>query len=250
MSGGYIAPSGDELAALADALQALAVRLSELEQPTGTSLNSLVDQVQQAIADIDTTVTASITANSYTKSQIDSKIASPGAIAPSTVAVGGALTCLDAYGFDITYTRRTAWWGNDGRAGYASSSREKKTAIRPALIDVESFLSIEPKWFEYKAQHAWKQIAAELPEDDPRYNPDYRVPTELGLIAEELVEAGHGDSVFFAENGSPEGIEYSMLVVPLLATARHLYAENVALKADHADLAARVSALESSRENP
>ncbi len=84
MSGGFRSPPGDQYEAIVEALRGLGERLSELETPTGTSMNSLVDQVQLAIANINTTVNAAISANSYTKTQIDTKIASPGAIANCT----------------------------------------------------------------------------------------------------------------------------------------------------------------------
>lgn len=223
----------------------------------GSQFVRLYEKMQALIADLTSTVTTLVSSLTYTKVQIDSKVASPGAIAPTSVtasggisaggdlSVGGQFNCVDSYNFDITYTRRTAWLGNDGRLGYASSSRTKKTAIRPANIDVDAFLSLEPQSFEYIAQHAWKQFAATLPEDDPRYNPDYQVPTDEGLIAEEMVEAGLSQYVIFDAEGNPEGIEYSMLVVPLLAVARAQNVRLVAVEAENVTLRNQIATIAS-----
>jgi hypothetical protein len=261
MGNGYGPPPGDQYEILAEALRGLARRLSELEIPTGTSVNSLVNQVQLAIANIDTTVNASIAANSYTKSQIDTKIASPGNISPGNVtasgfgsfggagtfggagsfggtlsatgalSTGGQFNCLDAYNFDITYTRRTAWLGNDGRLGFASSSRDKKTDIRLAEIDVDAFISLQPNSFFYRAEIA-RRTRLRINEGI-----DYVPAREIGLMAEDLDAAGFGAFVYYDEDGNPEGIEYSMLTVPLLAVAR----QQASLISD---LTARVAALE------
>lgn len=256
MAGGYVAPSGDGLAVWAESLRALSERLSELELPTGTSVNSLVAQVQEAIADIGTTVEAWLDANAYTSAEIDAKVASPGAIAPTTVtasgsvtsggnvSIGGQLNCLDAYGFDITYTRRTAWWGNDGRAGYASSSRTKKTNIIPAEFDVAALLSVQDYSFFYRAEIA-RRTQMRIDGTDL----DYRPKREFGLMAQDLDAAGFGAFVYHDAEGNPEGIEYSMLTVPLLATARVHDTQITELRADVTALAATVAALAKQMES-
>jgi hypothetical protein len=268
MGNGYTAPRGDQLEVIADALRGLARRISELETPTGTSVNSLVQQVQLAIANIDTTVNASIAANSYTKSQIDTKVASPGNISPGNVtasgfgnfggagtfggagsfagtlsatgalSTGGQFNCLDAYNFDITYTRRTAWLGNDGRLGFASSSRDKKTSILPADFDIPALLTVGQYSFFYRAEIA-RRTQLRIEEGI-----DYVPRREIGLMAEELAAAGYEELVYFDDSGKPEGIEYSMLTVPLLAAVSQLAEDRTADQALISDLTARVAALE------
>jgi hypothetical protein len=269
MGNGYVKPRGDQMEVLADALRGLARRIAELEAPTGTSVNSLVDQVQQAIANINTTVNAAIAANSYTKTQIDTKIASPGNISPGNVtasgfgsfggagtfggagsfagtlsatgalSTGGQFNCLDAYNFDITYTRRTAWLGNDGRLGFASSSRDKKTSILPADFDIPALLAVGRYSFFYRAEIARRtqlRIAG--------IDLDYRPQREIGLMAEELAAAGYEELVYFDEDGKPEGIEYSMLTVPLLSAVSQLAQDRAADRALITDLSARLAVLE------
>lgn len=198
MAGGYKAPKGDGLAPIVDTVTQQRTRLRELERPTGTSLKSLYAQVQAALANITSTVLAAIATNSYTKAQIDSKIASPGAISPASVAASGdvsgstghfngGLYSTDAYSFNLTGTRVTGWHGIDGHVATASSSERFKTNIVDAkLIDkAEAILGIEFDYYNYKAELAKR--------DDPTspdyVGPGYQVHQELGAIAERLHEA-------------------------------------------------------------
>ncbi|WP_100811797.1 tail fiber domain-containing protein [Microbacterium sp. BR1] len=202
----------------------------------GSQFVRLYEKMQALIANLVTTVTDLVNdlvpSLTYTKSEIDSKIASPGAIAPTTVTtsgnvnvtgsvttsgtvqVGGQLRAPDIISFNITGTRRTLW-GEDstGRIGYASSSERAKTNIAPAVIDPRAVLSIEPVVFEYIAQIAEHERRAALPSPYADWNPSYPVALELGFIAERLVDAGLSQFVIFGADGQPEGIEYSMWVV-------------------------------------
>lgn len=137
----------------------------------------------------------------------------------------------NAYNFDITYTRRTAWWGNDGRAGYASSSRRKKTAIKPAdEATLLALLDVEPKAFRYRAE-ILRRTALRINKGE-----DYVPAVELGLIAEELDAAGLGFFVYHDEDGQAEGIEYGMLTVALLAIARRQRDEIAEIRRDIAEI--------------
>lgn len=212
-----------ELGDLIDELDDIQRRLRTIEAPSGEALGNTVAKLAALVADIQAQLDAYL-AGRYTNSQIDSKDAAVAAqISPAinatlagNVTVGGELRVPDAYGFDITYTRRTAWWGNDGRAGYASSSRKKKTSIRPAdAAELARLLDVEPKSFIYRPEIARRTRL--------RINDgiDYVPARELGLLAEELDEAGLGFFVYHNdETGEPEGIEYGMLTVALLSIAR------------------------------
>lgn len=138
--------------------QSIQQRLAELERPTGTSINSLVAQVQEAIANINTTVNAAIATNSYTKTQIDSKIASPGAIAPTdvtasgNVSVGGTTTATG----DIFTPNATAavsgyticYLNSDGRVSKGASSARYKVSISP--VDPASLGDLFPPLQTYE----------------------------------------------------------------------------------------------------
>jgi hypothetical protein len=133
-----------------------------------------------------------------------------------TVVFGGLLGSNDTYANDITTTRRAMWISSAGVFGYASSSRTKKQDIVPAEININSVLSVEPKRFRYiKAVEQFGNDA----------------PIELGMIAEDLHDAGLTHFVDYGPDGDIQGIHYSTYVVALQAVVR--------------DLAARVAALES-----
>lgn len=234
MGSGYRTPPTGEYGELMQLLRDVQRRLSELETPTGTSVNSLVAQVQEAIANITSTVSAAIAANSYTKSEIDTKIANPGAISPTSVAasgavsgaslsttgdvqVGGQLRDPDAVGNVITSPRYSVWIETGtGRFGNTSSSRRYKQDITDAQIDVEALLSVVPFVFHY--------IAEVRKRDDPTFEgyvgPEYVVADEYGLMAEDLHAAGMTPWVYYDADGRPDSVNYTMLVVPLLAAAR------------------------------
>jgi hypothetical protein len=131
------------------------------------------------------------------------------------VNFGGLLDSNDTYANDITTTRRAMWISSLGVFGYASSSRTKKQDIVSANIDISSVLSVEPKQFRYiKAVEQFGNDA----------------PIELGMIAEDLHDAGLTHFVDYGPDGDIQGIHYSTYVVALQAVVR--------------DLAARIARLE------
>lgn len=171
MAGGYETPPVGDFAVLRAGLKEVQRRLDVLERPTGTqtaeALRTLTELVEGLLEQTSLAVTNNITAG-------------------GTITAGGSITTTGGYiftplgyAFDITYTRRGAWLGNDGRLGYASSSAEKKANIRDAEIDPEAVLAIAPRLFNYRAELA-KQAE----------DPSYHVATEFGAIAEELHELG------------------------------------------------------------
>lgn len=212
-----------ELGFLIDILDDYERRLRLLESPSGEALSSTVAKLTALVANIQAQLDA-WTASRYNNATIDAKDAavqaqinpSIAAVLAGNVTIGGALYSTNAYGTDLTGTRRTAWWQSDGRAGYASSSRRKKTAIRPADEEqLVALLDVEPKSFRYRAEIA-KRTARRINAGE-----DYVPAVELGLIAEELDDAGLGFFVYHNdETGEAEGVEYGMLTVALLAIAR------------------------------
>ena len=231
-----------DLGWLVDELDDIAERLRTLEAPSGEALGSTVAKLHALVADIQAQLDA-WAATRYTNSQIDAKDSAVAAqIDPAitsrlagNVTVGGNFYNPNAYDFDITYTRRTAWLGNDGRLGYASSSAKKKTSIEPADEGrLARLLDIVPKSFIYREE---VRRRTRLRIND---GVDYVPPRELGLIAEELDAAGLHEFVIHGEDGEPEGIEYGMLVVALLAIDRAQRAEIDELRAGMAEIRAHV----------
>lgn len=217
MSGGYQRPAGDGLGPLIRELEGIKRRLSELEIPTGTSMNSLVAQVQEAIAAIGTTVNAWLEANSYTASEIDAKIASPGDIAPGNVTASGEVTgnqgtfasglsSPGAYNTLVTGggAYRATWQHETGYYGYAPSSRRFKTDIEsfvPDAATIEALKSLRVVMFRYYARPPYDQA---------------QQPQVYGLIAEEVHDLGLTWLVDYDEDGLPFGVRYDMLSLAML----------------------------------
>lgn len=218
MGGGYNAPPGGGLDVIVQELRELWRRLRELERPTGTSLNSLVAQVQAALANINSTVAAAIAANSYTKSQIDSKIANPpagsnvsgdvtasGNVTASgrVTSAGAPLTSLPSYNYQVTTGFKAAWINNDGQVGFSPSTLKVKKDLEAFPDDLASaFLDLTP----YLGRYTWDA------EDSP---------LKVFLVAEEVQASGFGpDVVPLDDDGEPQTVNYSQVVVPLLAVVK------------------------------
>jgi hypothetical protein len=133
-----------------------------------------------------------------------------------TTVFGGLLDSNDTYNNEITTTRRAMWMSSAGVFGYASSSQTKKQDIIEANLNPAAILSIQPKLFRYIK-------AVEEFGDD--------APIELGMVAEDLHDAGLTHFVDYDDDGTIQGIHYSMYVVALQAVVR--------------DLASRLAVLES-----
>jgi hypothetical protein len=220
-----------ELGWLIDELDGFSERLRTLEAPSGESLSSTVAKLQALIANIQAQLDAWVLTR-YDNATVDARIATAiSTTLAGNVSIGGALLVPNAYNTDITWKRRTGWWGNDGRAGYASSSRRKKTAIKPAdEAGLLALLDVEPKTFRYRAE-ILRRTSLRINAGE-----DYVPAVELGLIAEELEEAGLGFFVYHDEAGTPEGIEYGMLTVALLSIARRQRDEIAEMRQDIAEI--------------
>lgn len=226
MAGGY--PSGgDEVKKFLENFRDIFRRLGELEKPTGTSIGSLVAQVQAALANINATVTTAISTLSYTKAQIDTKIASPGAISPTSVNASGTITasgsvtaggimtadnginCLDAHNRLVTVGYVSVYVDSSGRFGYQPSASRFKRDVTPAVIDPQCFYAAELVNFRYKqAVEASGDLAA----------------VEIGGIAEQFEECGLGEYVTRDEDGTLTGIAYERLSVGLIGVVQSLNA--------------------------
>lgn len=198
MAGGYETPPVGDFAVLRAGLREVVRRLDVLERPTGTqtaeALRTLTELVEGLLEQTSLAVTNNITAG--------------GTITGQGVVTGVAgINSVGAYNLDVTTlagSRRGAWWHQSGAAGYAPSTRERKQNIRSADFRPEQFMVIAPKVFEYRAQADIRDNP-----ENPQHDPNYVVPLEVGLIAEDLIEAGLGAFVFEDDEGRPAGIDYA-----------------------------------------
>lgn len=120
-----------------------------------------------------------------------------------------------AYGRDTAaFSPRQLYIGTNGYYGYNSSSKAKKQNIKDASIDAKAVYALRIVNYRYKE-------AVKL------YGTD--APVELGLIAEELVEAGLSQFVFF-DGEKPAGIHYDKLCLALIPAIQDLDARLTALE--------------------
>ena len=182
-------------------------RLRELERPSGTQLIQAAQQIYEALNNLDTMVAASIVKQSYTRAEIDVRLAQWrwGVLAPGNGGTG----ITNAYNNLFTVGPwRAVWVLSDGTMGTSQSSRTVKTDITDAdeFIDVADLRKV--KWCVYRFIEDMNQ---NLDDSTPR----------LGMIAEELDDNGLGWLVEYDEDTlQPVGISYPMLGVAALRLAQ------------------------------
>lgn len=217
---------GQEIAyAIADIWRALRA----LQAVDGTQLARTVQEVRDLIvivnerlADIPEEVQAALDLlGVYTMAQTDNLIANP----PGNVSVAGQVTSQaplkspGSHDYIVTTDYVAGWINSDGTLGTSPSSRTVKKNLTPmdeespAGVDaVTALLSLVPYWGHY----SW--------DDDGS-------PLKVFLIAEEVAAAGFGPDVAPVKDGDAYTVNYSQLVVPLIAALQQERAERLALQA-------------------
>jgi hypothetical protein len=201
----YPTPPGDGMAPIVDEFRKLGRRISELERPSGTNIGSLVAQVQAKLVDLNAAVIAEV--DSYLSS---GTVNVTNLTASGTLTASGALKSAGAAGTDlgtIPGNRRSAWQiydgANIGLYGYSTSSIETKMNLEKVSYTPGQFLACIGFLYEYRGQVAIR--------DDPEneyYDPAYKVPEEVGYMAEHLIANGLEQFVTMFQ-GEPIGIDYA-----------------------------------------
>jgi len=258
MAGAYVAPPGDQLGALLNQLAAIKRRLSVLERPTGTQLSSLVAQVQAALANIAATVAAEIAANSLTTSEIEALVAAPGNISPGNVIAAGQvqsngapLKSLPSHNYTVSSGYVATWTDGDGTIGTSpSTGTVKKDLAEMTADDARNLLSLTPYWGRYVWDDADSPLKVFFLAEDVRaagFGPDV-APTVVGEPLQ-LVNPD-GTPVLDADGNQavvPVGqawtVNYSQMVVPLIAAWHDGAQQMAAMQAQIAELTAQVQGL-------
>lgn len=183
-------------------------RLRNLEVPTDTQFNQTVKKILQLFDQLDQQVAAAISANSYTKTQIDdkdtatlnnAKNASEPRIGVLGTTHGGTNTTNGYTNLFSTGPYRAAWLLSDGTLGTSQSSRNVKTDFHEPDITLEQLCSVD--WIGYRYIQ------------DVNNNSDSALP-RIGMIAEDLDNAGLGIFVVYDDTTlKPVGIDYTTLSV-------------------------------------
>lgn len=223
MPGGYVVPPTGPLGEIKRVLEDHDRDISEAGRASGTQTAEALQQIRDLIDGI--IAATNISVPGYLQ-------AGTNVIVGADVVMGGNLYTPNGYAFDITYTRRAAWLGNDGRLGYASSSLDKKELIHDVeMPDPLTILEISDAYYVYKAE-----LAKRDDPENPHYDPNYKVHLEYGHIAQWLHEAGLWQAVVY-EDGEPIAVHDNVLAGFAIRAAKFVWGE-------HQKLADRVTALE------
>lgn len=172
-------------------------RLRELEKPSGSQLTQAIQRVLDISENIDQTVAASISRNSYDRATIDQKCNAWnwGVLPPGR---GGTNTTNAFNNLFSTGSWRAVWALSDGTLGTAQSSRKVKQDFIMPEITLEQMRAVD--WTLYRFI------------DDVNLNGD-SATVHLGMVAEELDDNGLGQFVEYNDDYEPCGINYPMLGV-------------------------------------
>ncbi|MET4780800.1 hypothetical protein [Glaciihabitans sp. UYNi722] len=219
----YPTPPGDSVQPIVDHLKETRRQLREAQRPSGTNLGSLVAQVQAALANINSTVATAIAANSYTRAQTDSKVATPGAISPTTVNASGIVTAdagissLDARNTTVITNRTALWIDGAGRMGNSSSSVFVKQDFAPADAAAKVNALLHLGLLDFRRIDAVEELGESA-------------PVELGSIVEYVAGTPLEGMTFNDAQGKPQGINWADMIPTMIATMQSMHARIVELE--------------------
>lgn len=198
-------------------LQELPPSIVNSVKPMIDQITAMYEEVQTLTNNLDQRVQESITRNSYTRSEIDSKTQewNWGVLTPNRGGTGTG----NAYNNLFTSGQwRAAWILSDGTMGTAQSIRAVKTDI----VDADDYIPVEAlrkvKWCVYRMK------------DDKNLNLDDSRPM-VGMIADDMDENGLGFFCEYDADGTLVGINYPLLGVAALRLAQQVADDLDALKA-------------------
>jgi hypothetical protein len=229
MGGRYRPAPGEGLSPIVDKFKDAQRRMDRLETPSGTQLSSLVAQVKAAIVGINTQVASAIAAQSYTKAQIDSRIANPpaGSAVTGTISATGLATfnaginSTDVRSRVVSSSIAAVWIDGTGRIGISSSSVNGKRDIAPVDLAEEVDALLKLALVEFRRDHDVEELG-----DD--------APVEVGTIAEYAEALGLNRFIYRDDQGAVQGVNYERLTIPLIATVQHLNERITALETKEA----------------
>lgn len=195
-----------QVADLKRRVQELGSSVVDSVKPMVDQITAMYEEIQSLTGNLDRRVQESIDRNSYTASEIDAKVQAWnwGVLTPDR---GGTGT-VNAYETLFTVGPwRAAWVLHDGTVGTAQSIRAVKTNV----CDADMFIPVDAlrrvKWQVFTMK------------DDENQHFDDAQPM-VGMIADDLDEAGLGFFCEYDEDGSLVGINYPMLGVAALRLAQ------------------------------
>lgn len=206
-------------------------------KPMVEQITAMYEEIRTLTSNLDQRVQESIDANSYTRAEIDRRIQTVdqhahtwnwGVLPPANggTGIGNAYENLFTVG-----PWRSAWVLHDGTIGTAQSIRAVKTNVR----DADEFISVDAlrrvKWQIFTMK------------DDVNEHLDDAQPM-VGMIADDLDDAGLGFFCEYDDDDGLVGINYPMLGVAALRLAQAAMDEVDGLKAKVGELSADVGRMD------
>ncbi|TFC00253.1 MULTISPECIES: tail fiber domain-containing protein [unclassified Cryobacterium] len=203
---------------------------------TIATVTALSAHVDDTLVNIDSTVQASIRANSMTTAAIQSLVANPpagshvtgnvsatgtvtatGAVSGATGTFGSGVASTGVYTTLLTYGGgyKAQYVHVDGTMGYVPSSRQFKQDITPTTLDPALLTALQLVTFRYI---------------DAVDNLGDQAETELGLIAEDVDALGLHWLVDYDSDHKPTGLKYERLALLVIPWAQSIEARLAALE--------------------
>jgi hypothetical protein len=142
------------------------------------------------------------TPNQFGSLGLTGGISAGGGIASTGGDLSASGNVFGANTFNQTNTGRAMFVASNGLFGIGASSRRFKENIIDAGLDVDAVLQMAVRRFNYKKSF------------------DEAQPEDIGVIAEELVELGLTDFVYFDGEGIPDGVAYEKLALAVLEVVK------------------------------
>ena len=168
-------------------------RLDDLERFDGSQYARALEKIEEFDAGLDQRVQDSISANSYTKPQIES-LSWLSMVPPSK----GGSGVSNAYTNQLTTgPYRILYVRSDGVFGHTDSTRASKRDVHEADIDHDAWLDLPVQRFRHK--------------DDVAENGVSGAHWRLGFMAEDVQAAGLDWWLYISAEGELEGIAYEWI---------------------------------------
>lgn len=180
-------------------------RLDGLERPTGTSIGSLVAQVQQAIVNIGAAVTAFLSAGFTTGTMH----------ATGRVTADGGVTSADVKSRTLSVSYDAVYIDINNIMGKSPSARRFKQDITDHEFSADVIDQMQG--------HEFRLIAAVEALGD-------EAPFEIGYIADELESIGLEAFVRYDSDGQVSGLAYERIVIVAIDALKQARADIAEIK--------------------
>ncbi len=148
-----------------------------------------------------TTATPSLGGHAASKAYCDQKLGAGGGTITGTLYMPHLAVVTSSY--------RAMYQNGDGRVGVTPSARRYKKDIKPKAYTLSDAIALEVVNYRLRADVFGSADA----------------PLEVGVIAEQLIDAGLSEYVVFGGDGQPESVAYERLALVALGALRDVAAQ-------------------------